>query len=41
MVTNTLNLTDYGKARGAVYLKKYLPNLAPFTDIFLVENINE
>lgn len=36
-----LNLLDYGKARGSVYLKKYLPNLTPFTDIYLVQDIEE
>lgn len=36
-----INLLDYGKARGAVYLKKYLPNLTPFTDISLVNNLKE
>lgn len=41
MVKNTLNLTNYGKARGSVYLQKYLPDLTPFTDIFLVNDINE
>lgn len=41
MIKNILNLTDYGKTRGAIYLQKYLPSITPFTDIFLVNDINE
>lgn len=40
MMNDTLNLMNYGKARGALYLKKYLPNLTPFTDIFLIGDID-
>lgn len=32
----SLDQMKYGKTRGSIYLKKYLPNIAPFTEINLV-----